>query len=410
MQLRTDLPAIAGGQPAFERPVPIVVPEGLVAPDFANEMLDIFRSGQLTNGARVRRFEDVAAEYLSVPYCVAVSSCTSGLLLVLRALGLRGEVILPSFTFHATAHSVIWNGLKPVFADCDLETFCLDAESARTRSSKETAAIIGAHLFGSPAPVAELERLAADLNVPLIFDAAHAFGSRAHQRPIGNFGTAEVFSFTPTKLVVAGEGGLIATHNAELARTLRLARNYGDEGTYDPEIMGLNARMSEFHAALAYGGLRNLEERIERRNQICQRYRSNLSCVPGIQFQCNRAGTRSACKDFSILVDETEFGESRNWLCRALTAENIGTRRYFHPPVHRQKLYRAIWDERPLPNTDRISERIINLPLYSTLGDEEVDRIAGAIVRAQAFANKSAFHLYPSAVTENRKTIGMAGG
>lgn len=409
MPLRTDLPAIAGGRPAFERLVPIVVPEGLVAPDFAEEALNILRTGQLTNGARVRRFEDAAAEYLSVPYCVAVSSCTSGLLLVLRALGLRGEVILPSFTFYATAHSVVWSGLKPVFADCDLETFCLDAESARTRSSKETSAIIAVHLFGSPAPVAELERLAADWNVPLIFDAAHAFGSRAHQRPIGNFGTAEVFSFTPTKLVVAGEGGLIATHNAELARTLRLARNYGDDGTYDPEQLGLNARMSEFHAALAYGGLKNVEERIERRDQICRRYRSNLSCVPGIQFQHIRRDSQSTCNHFSILVDEIAFRESRNWLFRALIAENIGVRRYFYPPVHRQKLYRAIWDEQPLPNTELISGRIINLPIYSSLTDEEVDRISAAIMRAQAFASKSAFQLDPSAVAEDRKALGMAG-
>jgi len=387
---KTDLPAIAGGQPAFDRPVPMVLPEGQPNLDFVDDVLDILRSGQFTNGARVREFEAAAAAYLKVPHCIAVSSCTSGLLLLLKALDIRGEVITPSFTFHATAHSIVWNGLQPVFADCDLETFCLDPESVRSRSSNETAAILAVHLFGSPAPVAELEQLAADLKVPLIFDAAHAFGSRIHEVPVGSFGTAEVFSFTPTKLVVAGEGGLIATRNSDLARRLRIARNYGDGGNYDPEVLGLNARMSEFHAALAFRGLGDLEERIERRDRIRRHYESRLASVPGIRFQRVRPDGRTACKDFSILVDESAFGESRDWLFHALAKENIGVRKYFYPPVHQQKLYRAVWDGKPLPNTEWISARIINLPIYSALSCEEADRIADAIVRAHAFVKERA--------------------
>src|ERR1700730_6866619 len=188
--------------PAFGKLLPIVVPEGVPGDEFLEEVRGILASRQLTNGAYVRKFEEAAAEYLGVAHCVAVSSCTAGLLLVLKALDLQGEVIMPSFTFHATAHGAVWNGLTPVFADCDAKTFCVAPQAVRAHVSGSTAAVLGGHLFGNPAAVKELAEIAADLNVPLVFDAAHAFGSSAGGQCIGGFGTAEVFSFSPTKLVV----------------------------------------------------------------------------------------------------------------------------------------------------------------------------------------------------------------
>jgi dTDP-4-amino-4,6-dideoxygalactose transaminase len=372
--------------PAFGEWLPIVSPEGLPGDEFLRDVQRILRSRQLTNAAFVREFESAAAAYLSVPHCVAVSSCTTGLVLTLRALGLQGEVILPSFTFHATAHSVVWNGLKPVFADCDPDTFCIHPQAVQALFTPKTAAILGVHLFGNPASVMELEDIATRGKAHLIFDAAHAFGSKVDGRHIGTFGTAEVFSFSPTKLLVAGEGGLIATRDAVLARRLRAARNYGDAGNYDPELIGLNARMSEFHAALALRGLDGLDARIERRNQIRLHYLRRLEPVPGLGFQQIRPGNRSACKDFGVFVDETAFGSSREWLFDALQKENIEVRRYFWPPVHRQKLFRALWDGQPLPVTDRISDRVLNLPIYSSLRDEDVDKVCDAVLRAHEFA------------------------
>ncbi|HEV1994052.1 MAG TPA: DegT/DnrJ/EryC1/StrS family aminotransferase [Candidatus Acidoferrum sp.] len=378
----------ASNWPAFEKRLPIVSPEGLPGEEFLRDVRKILDSRQLTNAAFVREFEDAAAAYLGVAHCVAVSSCTAGLVLTLRALDLRGEVILPSFTFHASAHSVVWNGLQPVFADCDPETFCLHPEAVRSRLSPDTAAILGVHLFGNPAFAAELEVFATGSGIHLIFDAAHAFGSRVNGRHVGTFGAAEVFSFSPTKLLVAGEGGLIATRDAALARRLRAARNYGDAGNYDPDLIGLNARMSEFHAALALRGLPGVDARIERRNQLRCQYQRRLEAVPGLSFQPVRADSLSTWKDFSILVEEAAFGASRNWLWDALQKENIEARRYFWPPVHRQKLYREIWDQRPLPVTDRISDCILNLPIYSSLTGEDVERVCGAILRASEFAKK----------------------
>jgi dTDP-4-amino-4,6-dideoxygalactose transaminase len=388
MSIADSLRAEIGGRtPAFHKLLPIVDPEGVPGEDFLEEVRGILASKQLTNGAYVRKFEEAAAAYLGVAHCVAVSSCTAGLLLVLKALDLRGEVILPSFTFHATAHAVVWNGLTPVFADCDAKSFCVAPQEVRAQVSSRTAAILAVHLFGNPAAVNKLDEIAAELQIPLIFDAAHAFGSSSHGKRVGGFGTAEVFSFSPTKLVVAGEGGLVTTRDAELAAKLRAARNYGDAGNYDPEIVGVNARMSEINAAMAVHGLAGLQARIERRNEIRSGYERKLRDVAGLRFQEISEGGRSTFKDFSVIVDEKEFGHSRDWLVELLHRENIGARKYFSPPVHRQKLYSAMWDGRALPLTDLISAGVVSLPIYSSLTDESVDKVCEVIRGAERIEN-----------------------
>jgi dTDP-4-amino-4,6-dideoxygalactose transaminase len=381
-----NMPAIAGGRPIFDRLVPIASPEGLPGDEFLADIRKIIVSRSLTNGSFVRELEAACASYLGVPHCVAVANCTSALMLVLKVLDLKGEVILPSFTFHATAHAVAWNGLKPVFADCDPNTFCIDPDSVRVGASKKTAAILPVHIFGVPVAVDQLEKLAAELRVPVVYDAAHALGTRVDGVRVGGFGVAEIFSLSPTKLIVGGEGGVISTRDAELARRLRVARNYGDSGDHDPELLGLNARMTEFHAALALRGVPCVEERIARRHQIRLRYERRLRPLIGLRFQEIPSNARSSCKDFAIVVDEKLFGRSRDWLCSALGKENVGVRRYFWPPVHRQKLYRRVWDGRPLPATDQISDGVLCLPIYSSLRDKDVDKICDAIVRAADFA------------------------
>jgi dTDP-4-amino-4,6-dideoxygalactose transaminase len=365
--------------PVFEKMLPFVVPEVSEKAELLNDVQTILAGKQLTSGMYVGKFEEAAAGYLGVKHCVAVASCTAGLLLVMKSLILRGEVILPSFTFHATAHAVAWNGLKPVFADCDAHTFCIDAEQVCQQITPQTAAILAVHMFGNPAPVRDLQEIADASGIPLVYDSAHAFGSRSMGKHVGGFGAAEVFSFSPTKLVVAGEGGLIATNDVRLAEKLRAARNYGDAGNYDPEILGVNARMSEIHGALALRGLAELDARIARRNEIRKRYQRNLEDLPGIQFQQISEDDLSTCKDFSIIVNENEFGHARDWMMDALRRENIDVRKYFSPPVHMQKLYHESWDQRPLAVTEYLSNAVISLPIYSSLTDESVDTVCGVI-------------------------------
>jgi dTDP-4-amino-4,6-dideoxygalactose transaminase len=365
--------------PAFDEMLPFVVPEVSGKAEFLDDVQTILAGKQLTSGMYVRRFEEAAAGYLGAKHCVAVASCTAGLLLVMKSLNLRGEVILPSFTFHATAHAVAWNGLTPVFADCDSHTFCIDVRQVREQITRQTAAILAVHMFGNPALVRDLQAIANTFGIPLVYDSAHAFGSRSMGKRVGGFGTAEVFSFSPTKLVVAGEGGLIATNDARLAEKLRAARNYGDAGNYDPEILGVNARMSEMHGALALRGLPELDARVKCRNEIRNRYQRNLEGLPGIQFQQVSERDLSTCKDFSLIVNENEFGHTRDWLMDHLRGENIDVRKYFSPPVHMQKLYRELWDRRPLPVTEYLSNAVISLPIYSSLTDESVDTVCDVI-------------------------------
>jgi dTDP-4-amino-4,6-dideoxygalactose transaminase len=372
----------AGGKPLFETLLPIVQPELPLAvrQNGANGMFDgILCSGSLTNGKWVQAFERQAAETLGVAECVGVSSCTSGLMLVLRCLGLSGEVILPSFTFFASGHAVLWNGMEPVLVDCDPETFLIDPQEVRQAITPRTAAIMAVHTFGNPAPVEELEAIAREHGLALVVDAAHGFGTRIGERGMGAAGWAEVFSLSPTKLLVAGEGGLIATNHAALAEKLRAARNYGDSGVYDCEVLGLNARLTEMQAQLALMGLEGLGERVARRNHLAALYEQRLFDQPGLSFQKIAPGATSSRKDFGLVIDEGEFGISRDQLHGALLRENVQTRKYFYPPLHRQKLYKDC-RRGTMTHTDAVSSRILNFPIYSSLSDEAVAAICDRIL------------------------------
>ncbi len=343
-----------------------------------------YSQGLITNGSLVARLESEVAERLGVKHCVAVSSCTSGLTLTLRALDVKGEVILPSFTFFATGHALLWNGLTPVFADCEPETWTLDPDDVERKMSRRTSAILGVHLYGNPCDTVGLNRVAARHGVRLIYDAAHAFGSLHSGRPVGQFGDAEVFSLSPTKLLVAGEGGLVTTNDATLAHRIRAARNYGDLGAYDPELLGLNARMSEFHAALALAGLGLVDRKVGRHNEIASRYTERLSGVAGISFQAVRRNDVCAYKDYSVLVNPVVFGLTRDALGAELLSRNIETKKYFHPPLHDQRLYTAYaaTGRSGLRETDRIASRVLSLPIYESLTDGAVESVAGAIAEA----------------------------
>ncbi|HSK35410.1 MAG TPA: DegT/DnrJ/EryC1/StrS family aminotransferase, partial [Actinomycetota bacterium] len=348
---------------------------------------EILASGVLTNGPYVRRLEEKAAAYLGVRHCVAVSSCTAGLMLALRVSGLSGDVVLPSFTFSATAHAVAWNGLRPVFTDIRPDTLLLDPAAAARATGMRTSAILATHTYGTPCDVEALSKVARRNGIRLFFDAAHAFGSRRGQAMVGGFGDAEVFSLSPTKVLIAGEGGIIATNDDTLAERCRYGRDYGNPGDYDTRFVGLNARMSELHAATALASFSDLEERIARRNQLAERSRKALDEVDGIDFPAVTEGDRSTYKDFTVLVDAERFGMDAPALAAALAAEGVQTRRYYSPPVHRQRAYRTGGPSNgALPVTDDAAARVLTLPLWTGMDDELVDRVGVPVARLAARA------------------------
>jgi dTDP-4-amino-4,6-dideoxygalactose transaminase len=335
----------------------------------------------ITNGVLVQQLESAVQEFLGVRHCIAVSSCTSGLMMVMRALNLTGEVILPSFTFFATGHASVWNGLRPVFADCDPETWNISPDSVQSRVTERTSSIVAVHLYGNPCDVEALAAIAARHRLKLIFDAAHAFGSSHRLQRIGGLGDAEIFSLSPTKLLVAGEGGFVTTNDSVLARKIRAARNYGDLGAYDPEILGLSARMPEFNAALALEGLPLVDRKVKRHNQIAALYTNELAGVPGISFQVVRDGDTSTYKDYSIQIDSSVSKISRDEIASLLLEENVETKKYFYPPLHWQALYRQ-YDTGPpgtLRHTEHVTSRILSLPIYESLSDDMVIKVAQAV-------------------------------
>jgi dTDP-4-amino-4,6-dideoxygalactose transaminase len=382
-----NLPALLGNNPTFKEKIPLTKP---VLPDFeilAEGLRPIFETGILTKGDHVDRLEEKIALELGVGHVIAVSSCTAGLMLTYRALNLSGDVIVPSFTFMATVSAMVWANLRPVFVDVDAHTGTLDARRVEAAITRDTSAIVAVHNFGNPADIQELQEIAARRGLRLIFDAAHGAGSRYQGSPLGAQGDAQVFSLSPSKLVVAGEGGIIATNDRLVADTLRIGREYGNCGNYDSAFAGLNARMPEFNALLAGESLQGLQSAVQKRNAAATAYQNGLSHLPGIGFQTVRPGNRSSYNMFSITVNAQEFGLTRDELAATLAAENIDTRSYYDPPVHRQSAYKHfVGPNVELGNTDLLSVTSLCLPISSNVSMSVVEGVCQAIDLAYKFA------------------------
>lgn len=377
-------PAVLGSTPAFPQGLPFARPSTPPLERVVARLRPSYERGALTNGPVVRALEEAVADRLGVRHVVAVSSCTSGLMLVLRHLADGAPTVLPSFTFSASAHAIAWTGGRPVFAECDPATFQLDVASARARLAPG-GAVLATHVFGAPCPAEEIESLAGAIGAPVVFDAAHALGARRRGRAIGGFGDAEVFSLSPTKVVVAGEGGLVSTDHDAVAEAVRLGRDYGNPGDYDTRFVGLNARMSELHAALALESLADIDENLARRGDIARRYREGLEGVPGVACQLVDEGDESTYKDFTVAIGPELFGLTRDNVARALKHEGIDTRAYFWPPVHRQQAY-AHGEPVVLPVTDDVAGRVLSLPMFPDLSLTDVDCVVDVIGAMTAHA------------------------
>ena len=387
----SDRPAILGAPPCFDELVPIVRP---VLPAFSEMEADyreIFESRIITRGKHLEAFEEAVAASLQAKHVVAVSSGTCGLVLTYLGLGMTGEVIVPSFTFLATVGALVRAGARPVFVDVEPDTQNLDPEAVGRAITPRTTGIVAVHNFGNPAAIDSLQAVARRHHLKLVFDAAHAFGSLYQGSPVGGQPDAQVFSLSPTKLLIAGEGGIVATGDDQLAEYVRRGREYGMAPGYDSLFAGLNARMSELHAVLGLHSMQMLEAAVARRQELAKLYQESLSDVPGIGFQTVRPGDRSSFKDFSITVDPEAFGLPRDDLAGALRVENIDTRAYWNPPVHRQTAYQCFApSEDLLQNTVLLAQRSLSLPLWSQMDEQIVLRIAAAIRSVHLHADELA--------------------
>jgi dTDP-4-amino-4,6-dideoxygalactose transaminase len=342
----------------------------------------------VTDHIYVRELEKNISSYLGVKNAVGISSCTAGLMLSMQLMGLRKtEVILPSFTFVATANAAYWNDCKIVLADCDPDTFDISPEDVQEKITKETKAIIGVHIFGNPCDIKALEEIAKDNGLKLIFDSAHAFGASYDGKKVGGFGDVEVFSCSPTKLFITTEGGIVTTGDDKLARDIRVARNYGNLPDYQCQVPGLNARMTEINALVGIEMLKEMEQIVKNRNEYVSVFKKLLGKIPGIKFQQTTKGAFHAYKDFGILVDPEEFGVNRDVLYDALAKENVMTKKYFYPPVHMIDAYSDLADAE-LPNTEYVTNNVLCLPIHSYMDKELIEKISHSIERVHEFSGE----------------------
>jgi dTDP-4-amino-4,6-dideoxygalactose transaminase len=378
------LAALGGGEPAFAEPIVVGKPN---LPDRAllHELLDdiLDRDRLSNNGPLVQEFEAAVRAITGTRHAVATANGTLGLELAVRALGLTGEVLVPSFTFVATAHCLRWQGIQPRFVDIDPATHLLDPTLLERHITPNTSGILAVHTWGNPCNVDALRSVADAHGLALLFDAAHAFSNAYPTGPVGGGGAAEVFSFHATKFVQAFEGGMITTDSDELADVVASMRNFGFTGVDRVDHLGTNGKMSEISAAMGLASLREMHRATSANAQNLEAYRNGLADVPGLALLPHAVGNVSHQYVVAEL-DPVASSISRDLLVDVLEAENVFVRRYFHPGVHRLQPYRT---EQPdagetLPQTAAVSARVLVLPTGMAVTPEMVGRVCELVAQA----------------------------
>ena len=374
--------ALFGGRPAFVEPLHVGKPnlgDRRALHDRIQGMLD--RRWFTNDGPLVREFESRVAEIVGVEHCVAVSSGTKALEILVRAARIEGEVIVPSFTFVGTAHAMLWSGLTPRFCDIEPATHTLDPEHLRKLVGPATAAIVGVHVWGRPCRIDALAEIAAENQVNLFFDAAHAFACTHGGRMIGRFGDAEIFSFHATKIVHSFEGGAITTNDGELAIQARLIRNFGFTGYDEVAALGTNGKMSEASAAMGLTSIDSLDSFLAANHRNHEHYRDRLAGRRGLTLVCPTPGEQWNHHYAVVEIDAEAAGLARDQLHRLLWAEGVLARKYFYPGAHAMAPYRTL-DPRAglmLPETEQLVERVLCLPTGDAIGPPEINKVCDLI-------------------------------
>lgn len=380
-QYLSDL-AILGGTPAFQEELHVGRPNIGNRERLLERINDLLDRRWLTNsGPFVQEFEQRIAYLLGVKHCIAICNGTVALEIAIRGAGLTGEVIVPSFTFIATAHALQWGEITPIFCDIDPQTHNIDPLQVERMITGRTTGIIGVHVWGRPCDVGALTDIAHGHNLKLVFDAAHALRCSYNGRMIANFGDAEVFSFHATKFFNTFEGGAVTTNDDELAAKVRLMKNFGFAG-YDNVIsVGTNGRMSEVSAAMGLTSLESLDEFISVNRRNYQAYQRHLDGIAGVTLVTFDDRERNNYQYIVLEIDESASGLSRDALVKILHAENVRARRYFYPGCHRMEPYRSYFPHSGLllPHTESLVQRTLLLPTGTAVSETDIETICEII-------------------------------
>jgi len=342
----------------------------------------IFERRWLTNdGQYVRELESRLSDYLGVKHCIAMCNGTVALELAVRATGMTGKVLVPSMTFIATAHALKWQEIEPVFVDIDPTSFNISPQSVVSKIDENTTGIVGVHLYGRPCDIDSLQRIANEHGLKLVFDAAHAFGCSYKGKRLGRFGDCEIFSFHATKVFNTFEGGAVTTDNDELAKKLRLMRNFGFEGEDRVSYIGTNGKMAEVNAAMGLTNLEEISHFIDVNRNHYQCYKKGLSNVNGVSLISYDELENNNYHYVIITVEQSVTGYSRDQLKDFLTAHGIIARRYFHPGCHKMEPYKTLYPkaEASLPVTESFSRKMLALPTGTQIDTDSIQRVCGLI-------------------------------
>lgn len=378
--------AVFGGPPAFDETLHVGRPNIGDRQRLLARIEDMLDRRWLTNrGPFVQELEAKLAGYLGVRHVIAICNGTVALEIAARSLDLRGEVIVPAFTFVATAHALQWQEITPVFCDVDPLTHLLDPARVEEMITPRTSGIVAVHVWGQACNVAALAEIAQRRGLRLMYDAAHAFACSHGGQMIGNFGDAEVFSFHGTKFFNTFEGGAVATNDDDLAQRIRLMTNFGFTGLDTVVTIGINGKMSEVSAAMGLTGLESLDDFIVVNRRNYDRYVCALAGIPGLRM-LRYDGQERQNYQYIVLELDSTAGISRDDLVSVLHAENVRARRYFFPGVHRMEPYRSYFPHAGLllPVTERLAQQVLVLPTGTAVSLDEIDRIAQLVTFAVA--------------------------
>lgn len=347
--------------------------------EYVDEIKPIFETKWLTNmGPKHKELQTKLEEYLKIQHMNLFTNGHMALYSAIKALKLKGEVITTPFTFVSTTHAIIQNGLTPVFADIEPDTYTIDASKIESLITDKTCAIVPVHVYGNVCNVEEIEKIAQKHNLKVIYDAAHAFGVKYKGIGIGNFGDMSMFSFHATKVFNTIEGGGVSYKCENLERELNLLKNFGITGPETTEEVGMNAKMNEFQAAMGLCNLRHIDEEINKREKVVEEYRKRLSNVKGIKLSKIQENVQSNYAYFPVVFEE-EFGKTRDEVMDELAKNNIFARKYFYPLTTDLECYPQ-YDGNSTPIAKYISDRVLTLPLFADLSIEKVNEICDIIL------------------------------
>lgn len=379
-----DRLALFGGKPITEKFIPIAKPE--FSEKTILDVTDVLRSGYIRQGPKVKEFEEQFREIVGSKHAYAVNSGTAALHASFLSILKQGEeVIVPSFTFFATASTVIYSQGKPVFADIDPETFIIDVEDVKEKITRKTRAIAPVHLFGNAADMGSLADLAEDHNLSIVNDSAQAHGTEYKGRDLGSFDTLNCYSFYPSKSMTTGEGGMVTTNDKELDRLGRLFRSHGDDRRYHHITLGLNYRMTEIAAVIGLNQLSNLDRYLARRRQCGETLREGIGTIEGMNPQKIEEGVNHSYSYFSLVMDLDTFRCTRDEFLEALRAENIDCAVHYPIPLTRQPVILKRLEPQKCPVSEEVSERIFSLPMHPELSSEDLSNIIAGVEKVVAY-------------------------